>query len=344
MATPRRRRSTKGIIRVTSLGFTLVEVLVTFGIIGILLSLLLPAVMTAREAARNARCADNLRQIGLGLAGYVAALNAYPSGTSIGCIRGCQSVHAMMLPYLGEDEAWARLREGPQDWDVSVFALSLQHPMQDVRIALFACPSDPASKTPAGYANYRFNLGPHPWNGILPAKASNPKANGRGPFDRYFVTRPADLVDGLQHSALASERVVGDFDDGRYTPARDAWYDERSLLPIASLPGICAFPPGPLPRHSSILGHTWLSDDALNTLYHHVLTPNSSTPDCAHAADAIRLGAGAVVSARSQHPGHVNVLFGDGSVRPAGDSIDPAIWHAIATIDGGETVSSDFQP
>ncbi len=61
-------------------GFTLIELLVVIAIIAVLIALLLPAVQAAREAARRAQCINNLKQIGLGMHGYVTSSDCFPPG------------------------------------------------------------------------------------------------------------------------------------------------------------------------------------------------------------------------------------------------------------------------
>lgn len=100
--------------RFTRRAFTLVELLVVIAIIGILVGLLLPAVQSAREAARRMQCSNNVKQIGLALMNYESTYKKLPAGcTYSGTPRGGAGTHSFghsfvgaILPYIEQSAAY----------------------------------------------------------------------------------------------------------------------------------------------------------------------------------------------------------------------------------------------
>ena len=86
----------------TRLGFTLVELLVVIAIIGILVSLLLPAVQMAREAARRTSCGNNMKQIGLAMHLYHDTNRAFPAGSLPSFASGLTAV----LPFIEQNSTY----------------------------------------------------------------------------------------------------------------------------------------------------------------------------------------------------------------------------------------------
>ncbi len=153
-------------------GFTLVELLVVITIIGILVALLLPAVQAAREAARRAQCQNNLKQYGLALQNYHAAIGAFPIGNVSGTYWTGQS---MLLPYMEGGTIYALINY-QYPGDCFQFG-NAQTPAQDpgnYALSVDKCPVDPL----AGQIWYtETGFGHHGCTNYMGMMGTSPTAN-----------------------------------------------------------------------------------------------------------------------------------------------------------------------
>jgi prepilin-type N-terminal cleavage/methylation domain-containing protein/prepilin-type processing-associated H-X9-DG protein len=308
-------------------GFTLIELLVVIAIIGVLIALLLPAVQSAREAARRAQCLNNLKQIGLALHNYHDAHRAFPPGY-ISHWRQDGGDPGIAEDDIGPGWAWGsmilpQMEQNPA-YNAINFSLTMttgaNDTVQTMRLGTFLCPSDSMKQripvrneendatvyTVAG-ANYvgMYGVG----------EVGEAPGRGTGIFFRNSRVGVQDVTDGSSSTLAVGERSH-DLSYVTWTGrAVGGW-----LHPTPSFEGgRNKFNPDPEESYTMVLGPIGYE--------HPPRTPNYPS---AHVEDY-----------RSYHPGGVNFLFADGSVRFVKDGINQHVYESLATRAGGEVLSSE---
>ena len=338
--------------RFARLGFTLVELLVVIAIIATLIGLLLPAVQSAREAARRSSCSNNLRQLALGAAVYESARRALPQGNTGGNASNSQgtsdwSVHAQIMPFIEQQSLSALIEQNG--------GLSTDQPgplrsvVRGFKVPTFLCPSDFDRMTNA--ANSENNVGDARNNyrgcvGNLPTDGANTLNNGVFIHDAHIRLR--QVTDGLSKTAMFSEICLGDGDPNAID--RTDWVAisvgappstnlEAYRQTVYDACNVAAGQSGEQAQ-SSYAGKNWFTGEYTVTLYNHVMTPNSKM--CARGRGSKLQGSnnagGSATSASSRHPGGVHVAASDASIHFVDDSVGRDVWWGLGSRNGSEGV------
>ena len=334
--------------------FTLIELLVVIAIIAVLIALLLPAVQAAREAARRARCVNNLKQIGLALGNYESSAGALPmtmamsgSGNTVAYDTGW-SAQARILPFL----------EGSPLFNAANLSVFKEDPANSTVIALnvagFLCPSEVKALVSlhdyglSGVVSYGVCDGDwFVWGGF-----NGP--DNRSAFGPLRSRRLADFADGLSNTLFASEvKTYQAASNCRFTTLPSV--NDPNHIPSPAADPFAVAPEydnGACATQNQGEFHTeWSDGHAHASGFTTAWPPNKAVvgrvtyPGLDLDLNGMNEENGgptfAAINARSYHPGGVNALLGDGSVRFVKNSIAGMTWRALGTVAGGEVVSAD---
>ncbi|MDX2037647.1 MAG: DUF1559 domain-containing protein [Isosphaeraceae bacterium] len=360
-------------------GFTLIELLVVIAIIAVLIALLLPAVQAAREAARRAQCTNNLKQIGLAIHNYhdvhlcfpmtFTAAGVSPTG---GCTAGLTSWHAAILPMMEQTPLHNAINfsigntDNCADGDAFIYGATIgeRHPNATAArtvINAFLCPSDSfdvvttmGASRPAPH-NYSGNAG---WTPDTSGTTPGPRlgrhngfiglANPVDPADWHTgPVAAAQITDGTSSTMAVAERRIARSSDPNDV---QAMFDEppatRSYCagsagtarPLNRWKHFCYVVSFPDPAWTVFQNRSWISGwGHSGSTYLQILPMNNR--NC-HLYGG-ELDGNILNTPSSRHPGGINALFGDGSVRFVKETVADPIWWALGSRNGAEVLSAD---
>ena len=297
-------------------------------------------------------------------------LNSYGTANvpnAAGNWSGYYSVHCHILNFMEQSAAYNAMNFGGvnlgQLQDSTGAIISVNYTTYTLTSNSFLCPSDPFNTGggPGGENNYRANFGgstPYAGGGL---RGDNTQKSGTD--NGMFTYGPGigihNITDGSSNTVMFSERtkgsgsfagpspsdsVIGPSYTITFNPVIDA--DSMMANCNKSFPNSAYFyqhgryvgSPGFGLQFSDGWGYAWY----ISTLYNHVAPPNWTGVDCGVGSSLVDApGEHAIISARSTHPGGVNSLFADGSVKFTKTSIAVNVWRALGSRAGGEVTSSD---
>lgn len=319
-------------------GFTLVELLVVIAIIGVLVSLLLPAVQAAREAARRSQCVNNQKQIGLALLNYEAASGNLPAGRH-GCdgaiqpsVKGCEPDSAILrssmsglvkiLPYLEQQAIYDALDLSGQNqiiWPIQSSAeeaesytswatLRIQHAL-NTRPTVFVCPSSDSKPVTESEVYQNADLLPATGDYVLNMGHRGPswgrdffavKTDNSGIFFYIREIKLREVEDGTSNTFFGGETL-----DSHTIDSSNIWSSSvRHLDGMRTTDNAMNTPAGP---------------DFMDIYKNHRKRVPPDRPYFAMCAFG------------SRHPRGANFFFADGHVEFLSEDIDAIAYNAFAT-------------
>ena len=282
-------------------------------------------------------CLNNLKQLGVACQNFYSAHRCFPTGADAKPDPAAPNnawtfyrwlTLAHLMPFVEESQVYKSM-----DLNVPLYGTNFAVTPQNAAgvatvIPLFLCPSDQqqALEPTFGPTNYAACAGSGV-NGGSPAKTD-------GIFYVNSRTRIPEITAGTSKTALMSESILGRTAAAATPP--DAKYDYSFNLSAPLTAGICGNPR--IWNSTDPRGFAWADGEFRCGLYNHLYAPNATQNDCI----GVTISGGPQFeytpygwrTARSRHPGGVNVLFADGSVRLVGDEVDLATWQAISTRTG----------
>ncbi len=317
--------------RSDSKGFTLVELMVVIAIIGILVSLLLPAVQAAREAGRRTQCLHQLSQLIIAVHGYEMAHNAYPSGTVEAkgpIVNVADGYHhnwiERLLPHMEGQNAYRHTDRGVGVYDPK------NDPVRSVRIGHLICPSSGTQGSESDYAAVHHDM------------EAPIDVNNNGIFYLNSEVSYEDVRDGTAYTLFIGEKLSEPNDLGWLSGTRATLRNTGTPINTTGLPAI-AGGPGYLEleaqaRESEGLGGDLEEGAEEAGEVQDVGKANESKRADGQAGTVTNLFVGGF---SSNHSSGANFAFGDGSVRFIQDGIDPVKLQQLGHRADGKLISYD---
>jgi prepilin-type N-terminal cleavage/methylation domain-containing protein/prepilin-type processing-associated H-X9-DG protein len=346
-------------------GFTLIELLVVIAIIAILIALLVPAVQKVREAAARMQCTNNLKQMGLAMHNYHDTYKTLPTSgqcDSLGSTGGgvtintfdVHSFFVMILPYIEQDNIYKQFNTSVANaYGVGARPYTTYgYSYDDARwpagqaaakntIPIYLCPSNGLSAPdPQGYGQCDYM--PIVLTDIDPVTGVRNKATATRGFLKCGGATIMSATDGSSNTIAVTE------DSGR-TNENVGTFTKSTYTNTPSLYGFAANEPlaGNRRRLSAwadadtangVSGPPNAVAGALKGVINQNAQPRGGPADCPW----INNNCGPNDEPFSLHTGGVMALFGDGSVRFVGQSIDPRQMRALCSATGGDQNPNDF--